>query len=141
MIVTFLEAIHYPPRRDWVSMKTDNPDWPAIESSIKRLDRDEWPYVWLHTEPPVKFEMPNNMFCVMGGRGEFALTLYRDGAEISYRDRTRQDEGDLVRIWESDQGSETWPTYLCNDLSRVLALTRVFCDSGNLDDSCEWEIN
>jgi len=138
MIVTLLEAIHYPPGQDWHSVKIDSPDWSDIETSIKRLDRDEWPYVWLHTEPPVEFEMPNNMFCVMGGRGEFALTLYRDGDEIGYFDRSRQDAGDLVRIWESDQGSECWLSNLCNDLSRALSITKAFCDSGILDDSCEW---
>jgi hypothetical protein len=141
MTVTLLEAIHYPPGREWRSLKTEVPDWGCIEAAIRRLDRDEWPFVWLHTEPPVKFEFPNNMFCVMGGRGEYGLTLYKDGDEISLFDPSRSGEDEMIRIWESDQGCECWATNLCNDLALTLALTRTFCETGNLDERCRWRVD
>ena len=59
MRVMLLEAIHYPPDgADWRSIETPDPDWPAIEAAIRRLDRDEWPFLWLHTVPAVEGEMP-----------------------------------------------------------------------------------
>jgi hypothetical protein len=138
MLVKVLESIHYPPDgSSWRSLKTRDPDWPAIEEAIRRLDRDEWPFIWLHIEEPPENDMPNNMFCVMGGRGEYDLSLYRDGDEIHYWDRTRSDE--VIRIWVSDQGSYKSYQNLCNDLPLVLEITRRFAESGALHPGVSWD--
>jgi hypothetical protein len=116
---------------------TRGPRWTDIKTAVSRLDRDEWPFIWLHTEEPPKDDMPNNMFCVMGGRGEYDLCLYRDGDEIRYFDASRSDED--IRIWESDQGLWARHKNLCNDLSLVLEITRHFAETGELHPGFVWE--
>jgi hypothetical protein len=148
MHVTILESIHYPEasaegdhaRFGPKPVVTHSPTFDEIEAAIRRLDRDEWPYVWLHTEAPLANEFPNNLFQIMGGRGEYALTLYKDGDEIHYLDRSRRDEGDSIQIWESDQGSDRRCEDLCNDISRVIGITRRFCEFGELDSSVTWDV-
>ena len=148
MHVMILESVHYPnppaegdrSRFGPKPVMTLNPTFDEIEAAIRRLDRDEWPYIWLHTETPPADEFPNNLFQVMGGRGEYALTLYRDGDEIHYIDRSRRNEGGPIEIWESDQGSDACYKDLCNDVSRVIEITRQFCDSGELDSSVTWDV-
>lgn len=145
MSIVLLEAIQYPdpsqdlgrPRFGWRSYKTPYPEWEEIEVAIRRLDRDEWPFVWLHTEAPQSNDMPNNMFCVMGGRGEYDLCLYRDGDEFHYWNPDRSDES--ICIWESDQGSYKSYQNLCEDLLLVLRITRQFSESGILYDAVKWD--
>ncbi|MEM7455417.1 MAG: Imm1 family immunity protein [Planctomycetota bacterium] len=141
MVVTLLEAIQYPPRRNWISLKTESPKWRDIKCAVTRLNRDEWPYVWLHTEPPPDDDMPNNMLCVMGGRGEYALTYYSDGDETEYFDPSRKKDAELLRIWESDQGSERFPRNLCNDLKLTHEIVKHFVKTGQLDDQHQWQTN
>lgn len=136
MAVTFLEVFHYPPGEDWRSVKIENPDLEQIELSIDRLDRKEWPFVWLHTESPIEGEMPNNMLCVMGGRDEYSLVLTLDGDEIEFTDPSRNQN--TVRIWESDQGAERSSSQLCNDKIVVLQIVKLFCESNKLDTRFEW---
>jgi hypothetical protein len=84
-----------------------------------------------------KTARPNNMFCVMGGRGEYDLSLYRGGDEIHYWDGTRSDE--VIRIWESDQGSSKSYQNLCNDLPLVLEITRRFAESREFHPGVCWD--
>ena len=138
MRIVQLEAIHYPTDGSpWESIKTSFPEWQTIESAIRRLDRDEWPFIWLHTEEPPECEFSNNMFCVMGGRGEFDLSLLRDGRETHFLDAGRGE--DVIRIWESDQGSEAKLKNLCPDLSLVLAIVRHFAESAELHPAVSWD--
>jgi len=118
-----------------------SPTMSDLETAIRRLDRDEWPYVWLHTSKPPKDEFPNNMLEVMGGRGEFAITHYKDGDEICYVDDSRRDQGDYVEIWESDQGRDSIPWQLCNDLATVLIIVGHFNEHGALSPKYTWRTN
>jgi hypothetical protein len=72
----------------------------------------------------------------MGGRGEYSLFMYRDGDEIRYVDETRGRH--RVRIWESDQGSVVEERMLCNDIKRVLVITRYFADCAQLEPGATW---
>lgn len=137
MRVRMLAAMHYPPGESpthWV--ETPDPDWPAIEAAVRRLDRDEWPFVWLHVAPPVEDEPPAGGLCVTGGRGEYEVLSPRGGRFVRYCDPARGDR--WVRIWESDQGTEQRERFLCNDLGRVLGLVRHFAELGELDPSVTW---
>ena len=137
MQVMLLEVMHYPPNgADWHTIETPDPDWSAIEATIRRLDRDEWPFLWLHTVPAVENEMPENGLCVMGGRGEYSLFLFKHGAELRYQDTSRGRTP--VRIWESDQGSLVEERFLCNDLGRVLAIVRHFAELAELHPGAAW---
>lgn len=138
MWVILLDEMHYPPGGShWHTVQTPKPSWRAIEAAIRRLDRDEWPYIWLHTAEPVEGEMPENGLCIMGGRGEYSLFLWKDGGEIHYLDASRSDAP--IRIWESDQGSVRRERHLCNDLSLVLTIARRFAESAELHSAVRWE--
>ena len=138
MRVVLLDQMHYPPDGShWHTIETPKPTWPAIESAIRRLDRDEWPYVWLHTTEPVEGEMPENGLCIMGGRGEYSLFLWKDGRETHYLDESRGETP--IRIWESDQGSVQREKDLCNDLVLVLTIARHFAESAELHAGARWE--
>jgi hypothetical protein len=137
MRVVLLEVTHYPPPgSSWHVIETPDPDWPTIDAAVRQLDRNEWPFVWLHTLPPVEGEMPIHGLCVMGGRGEYALFQSEDGGEVRYDDAGRGRA--TVRIWESDQGSVVEERSLCNDLGRVLAIARHFAERAELHPSAAW---
>lgn len=137
MALALLDATEYPSHDgSWRTIETPDPDWHAIEEAIRRLDRYQWPFVWLHTVPPVDGEEPKHALNIMGGKGEYYLFLSEDGGETAYVDVGRGDAA--IRIWESDQGS-TMPEYLlCNDLERVLSIARYFAERGELDPSAAW---
>lgn len=143
MLVEVLEVVHYPPGgasasgSGWDAVEYRHPDWAAIETAVRRLDRNEYPFVWLHTAEPVDGDVPENALCIMGGRGEYSLFLSRDSGEVHYYDETRGDAP--VRIWQSDQGSVTTERNLCNDLPTVLRVARHFAGTGELLPEVGWE--
>lgn len=95
MPIKVLEIIHYPRHGDeWDRELIREPDTAAIEGAICRLDRDEWPYLWLHARESVDGEMPEGALCVMGGRGEYSLSVWADGDEIHYLDPKRGGRAD-----------------------------------------------
>jgi hypothetical protein len=102
------------------------------------MDRDEWPYLFLHLREQAGLDELNNCLCVMGGRGEYKLCLYLFGEEICYYDATRGESS--VQIWESDQGSDCCECDLCNDRARVLAIVKYFWESGNLHPDITWRM-
>ena len=137
MRVVLLDAIHHPPgERHWHCVETPAPDWPAIEAAIRRLDRTEWPFVWLHTVEPVDMDLPDNALCVMGGRGEYLVSLARDDTEVLYDDPARGDE--LVPVWPSDQRGMPERRSCCPDIERVLLIARHFAEHAELHPSASW---
>ena len=139
MRVLKLEAIWYPPDGSrWQSLVTPDPDWPSIEAAVRRLDRGEWPFVWLHTRPESDADPLGGIFAVMGGRGEYDLCWNKDDGEWRYYDPARINEPGAIRIWESDQGAWLRPDQLCNDLDTALRVARYFVEHLALDPSVEW---
>jgi hypothetical protein len=138
MRVELLDVMHYPRPggTPWHIIEAPNPDWPTIEAAIRRLDRWEWPFVTLHAVTPVDGKVPIDALTVMGGRGEYTLVWSEDTDEIHYEDAVRGRS--VVRIWESDQGSVVEERSLCNDIDRVLAITRHFAERAELDPSVTW---
>lgn len=112
-----------------------DPFWADIEAAIRRLDRDEYPYVWLHLTNPINAGEPRGLN-VMGGRGEYALSISLPGQLVYYHDPKRGDV--VIQIWESDQGSALPETSLCNDTERVIAIARHFADTGRPHPGYEW---
>ena len=72
----------------------------------------------------------------MGGRGEYALSISLPGQLVYFADPLRS--GELVRIWESDQGSTLPESSLCADIERVLSIARHFAETGKPDPSAKW---
>ena len=137
-LVRVLEVVHYPlPGSRWETLTHRDPSWQEIESAIGQLDRDVYPYLWLHLAEPIEGEMPENALCVMGGRGEYAIFQSLAGHAAYYRDDRRGDA--VVQIWESDQGSSQPESSLCNDLALVLAIAKHFAETGELYPGVAWE--
>ena len=137
MSIKLLEMIYYPSDGSrWQSHETPNPDWLTIESAIKRLDRKEWPFLFLHLVEPIEGSIANALN-IMGGRGEYCLVLWQTEVYFHYFDESRSN--DLVQIWESDLGFETIEKELCNDLSLVLIIARHFASSGELYSGIRWK--
>ncbi|MFO0941742.1 MAG: hypothetical protein U0930_13380 [Pirellulales bacterium] len=141
MAIIHLYCAHYPdPPQDGNHVRfgdrpeeIDHPDWNQITTALARLDRDEWPYVWLYSEPPIEDEPPNNMLCVMGGKGLFAITLFKDGDEICFYDKTRLHSGNhSTTIWESDQGREVDEKFLCDSMNELCEIVYLFHTKGEL---------
>jgi hypothetical protein len=102
------------------------------------LDRDEWPFLWLHTTTPVKGREPENALCITGGRGEYWITFNpKSGAEVHFTDPLRGDE--VIHVWKSDQGAFVVARNLCNDLSKALMIARYFFDTGLLEPGVRWD--
>ena len=135
--ICVLEVIRYPPDSEWKSTEIDNPRWEDIEESVRQLDRDEWPFLFLHTSSPVEGEMPENGLCIMGGRGEYSVYLTDEaGTEIRFEDTSRDDEP--IQVWESDQGSIRPRNRLCNDVDIVLAIAKFFSEEAKLHPDFSW---
>jgi hypothetical protein len=65
--------------------------------------------------------------CVMGGRGLFAITLYKDGDEIRFFDRTRRGFAESeVTIWESDQGCNVGQMFLYESIDELCEIVHSF---------------
>lgn len=137
MKIVLLEVIHYPPRNaPYRVIDTPDPEWPAIEAAIRRLDRDEWPHVHLHAVMPVEGREAIDDLTVMGGRGEYSVFRCHGTDEIHYEDASRGKA--TIRIWESDQGSVLEERSLCNDVERVLAIARYYAERAELHPDATW---
>jgi hypothetical protein len=142
--VRVLQAIRYPegdashltaspPEAEAVEQV--DPSWEDIERAIRRLDRREYPYVWLCVCAPISGEEPLGLN-IMGGRGEYAVSISLPGQLVYFADGSRS--GNLVRIWETDQGSTLPESSLCGDTDRVLSIARYFTETGKPDPSEKW---
>jgi hypothetical protein len=123
-----------PPSEPEIVEQVD-PSWADIEGAVRRLDRRHYPYIWLCVREPSSGEEPLGLN-IMGGRGEFALSISLTGQLVYFEDSSRS--GELVQIWESDQGSTLPESSLCADIERVLSVARHFADTGKPDPSARW---
>jgi hypothetical protein len=73
---------------------------------------------------------------VMGGRGEYALSISQPGQVFYYRDPKRGNE--VIRIWESDQGSSLPEVSLCHGLEVAVRIAKHFSETATPDPSAEW---
>ena len=139
MFVKALKVIHYPPDGShWKATVTPNPNWEAIESAIRRLDRSSWPIVDLHTDEHVPGDESVDVLSITGGRGEYWLTfLPKVGAELHFVDVSRG-QG-VIQVWESDQGALVVEKHLCNSISLVFDIAGYFAETGRLHPGVRWE--
>ena len=142
--IRLLEVARYPRKRTSTGCASfgehepeflADPSWADIEEAIRRLDRDKYPSIWLHLTDPVDQDGPQGLN-IMGGRGEYALSISLPGQLVYYDDPKRGDE--VILIWESDQGSSLPERSLCNDVDFVVAIARHFADTGRPHPGSEW---
>jgi hypothetical protein len=118
----------------WRVEQKIEPSWGDIAAAIRRLDRFNYPFVWLFSSEEVD-EDAFPEFSVMGGEGEYVIDYGADLAEGSYVDPHRGDS--LVEVWRSDQGHVREEKY-CSSLDTALQAARYYCEHGTLDPRLNW---
>jgi hypothetical protein len=142
MLVRLLEVVHYPPSgvtktgSCWETLAHPDPDWETIVAAIDQLDRDVFPMIWLQIGKHVEWDEPELALNILGGRGEFALCIFRKGHHIYFRDTLRGKN--IIQIWESDQGSRAHESELCNDRTKLLKVVRHFAETGEPYPGVDW---
>lgn len=122
--------------RYWWSEDFHDPTWDVIETAIRRLDRFQYPFVWLFREvDAAEGEAPD--FTIIGGEGVFAIDCLADGTAYRYFDPTHGD--DEIDVWLSDQGAAFAETFCCFSMSTALQATHFFCDHGLPDPHLIWQ--
>ncbi len=112
--------------------KYENPDWPLIEKSIRRLDRFRFPYVWLFKEE----SEDGPQLTITGGKGKFHLYMSDDEGEYIILNADKGD--DIVEVWESDQGFETYDHELLDDVDDVVKIAKHYYEFGEKHPDFEW---
>lgn len=118
--------------------KTRHPSWRQIEVAIRRLDRFQYPYVWLVlAEDEDDSNELENTLQVMGGKGAYFVNFNAgdfDNVTLSYPDAAN--EG--IEVWESDQGFSASAREVTSDVELVLRIARHFADTGKPLPDAPW---
>ena len=139
MLIEKLDVIVYPqPGYEWHREIKDYPKWPDIEAAIRKLDRHEYPFLELYLVQG--YGSVVRVLNIIGGNGEYGLTGFDERHHERFRfcDPTRPNGPDRIEIWTSDQGAAFQERYLCNDVVVVLAIAKIFAETGILDPSATW---
>lgn len=142
MLIKTLEVIHYPASgstasgEPWESLVYPDPTWGEIEKALARLDRDVYPFLWLHVSEFIEDDPPEHAMDVMGGLGEYAISIELPGRGLTYSDESRG--ATVVDIWVSDQGSQAEERDLCNDYDLLLKIVRHFAETGEAYPEVNW---
>lgn len=138
MLINTLEVIHYPPPGStWESLRQRNPTWAEIEEALIRLDRNVYPYLWLHISEPIEYDLPEHAINILGGLGEYAIHIEMPCRQLEYFDESREET--IIEIWVSDQGAGTLEKNLCNDFNLLLKIVRHFAETGEPYPGVDWE--
>lgn len=132
MFIRQLQATIYPSDGSpSFTEKIEHPSWELVESAIRRLDRDQFPFIWLYQDADSS-EADIPAFVVVGGQGAYTFgpeeRLFYDEAH----------SGEIVDVWLSDQGASFPDWQVCHDLELVLRATRTFVETGELDPTQTW---
>lgn len=100
-----MRVFHYPdPYSFYEELEVHCPTWKQIEEAIRRLNKDEWPFLWMYrTENPYEDDIPD--FEIMGGAGHYVIGAKPPGEphELFYTDNSHGVE--RIEVWFSDQGA------------------------------------
>jgi hypothetical protein len=133
MFVQQLKSIVYPPDGSrWFIETTEHPSCENIEAALRRLDRDQFPFIYLFQDAEAADDAVPD-FTVMGGQGAYTF-----GPEDTlFYDETHSDTE--IHVWTSDQGASFPDWQVCHDFDIVLRATRLFAETGQLDPTVTWK--
>ena len=97
-----------------------DPSWPEVESSIKRLDANEYAGVVLHLSYREEDDPATEYFWISGGPDGFAFAYRVDGRYLQYVVPGSTERGEDVGIIQRDQGVWLPAGHVCRDLEDVL---------------------
>jgi mannose-6-phosphate isomerase-like protein (cupin superfamily) len=138
--VKVLEFIEYPENGEpWRSEKVRVEAWSDIESAIRRLDRNRFPFLflWPTTDEAHHDLSEDEVFQVMGGRGAYWVAGNVDGS-FERRLHFPEQGGEEVEVWESDQGYAAPARHVCFDVEAVLRAARYYAERGGFDPHFTW---
>lgn len=138
MLVSMLRTIEYDQRGShWRAEDIVRPAWPPVETSIRRLDKFRFPYIWLYLKSGAGNDHPD--FAVMGGKSDYWMAGSVEGFfQRRYRNPNPGDE-DEVPVWTSDQGFSDADEFICHEIEVVLRAVKYFCQTGGFDPTVTWE--
>ena len=139
MHVKLLQSYRYPKRGAWRTVEIEMPKLRDIESAVKRLNRNEYPYLWLLHER-CDDDVPDDFMSIMGGDGEYAITHYIDGDEFHYIDDSR-DPNEHIQIWSTGDTSEQPAKYLCGNTKLVCNIAKLFAKTGDRLKDVDWYVS
>jgi len=142
MYVKCLDWVIYAPTGwDWKSHKLWQPAWDDIDCAIRRLDRFQYPFVWLWgTEDESKHALDGTaeVLQIVGGEGVWWLAgsfEERFQRRIDYPERGERE----VQVWTSDQGFADAERHICRDIEVVVHAARYYAEHGGFDPTLRWE--
>jgi hypothetical protein len=113
-----------------------DPAWREVEDSIRALDRNLFPFIWMFRDSAADASNDIPDFEVVGGDGEYFVAVRGEGYDLTFTDPRRGNEE--IDVWISDQGASFPASNVCPDLERVLEAARVFFVNGTPCGSIPW---
>ena len=136
MFVNRLDVIVYPFDGPWHKESTVRPAWPLIEEAIRRLDKSEYPFLFLCLSETQHDD--DERLEIMGGEGDYWVAGTFDG--YFQRRFFNPDGGDgEIAVWTTDQGFGDADRHICHDVEVVVRMARYFFDHRDFDPSVRWE--
>lgn len=137
MLIKQLDIIEYPQNGShWTTETIINPQWNDIVQAINKLDRDQFPFIWLFSDADAaEDDYPD--LSIMGGQGSYLLEGYSDDNYKIYFDEHNNDE--IVDIWTSDQGYSISSKNLCHNIEQTLKVVKYFFDHGAFHPDVDWQ--
>jgi hypothetical protein len=122
---------------DWHLEKIADPSWDQIVTTIQRLDKFRYPWVWLFIGDQDE-DASEDCLTVMGGDGVYWLGLTA-GQYDQLRLFDSSKGNHEVELWTSDQGFVDQEVYVTYDLDLVLRIASYFGDTGKPLPEATWE--
>ena len=121
----------------WHFVKSHNPTWEEIVTSIYRLDKFRYPWVWLFIGDEDE-DASVDCLTVMGGDGVYWVGLTAGKYDqLRLFDPTKSTQE--VEVWTSDQGFADQEVYLTYDIDLVLRVAKYFGETGEPLPEAIWE--
>ena len=117
--------------------KVRNPSWDQIVTSIQRLDKFRYPWVWLFIGDEDE-DATVDCLTVMGGDGVFWLGLTA-GKYFQLRLFDETKSTNEIEVWTSDQGFADEELHVTYDLDLVLRIAKHFGETGEPLPDAPWE--
>lgn len=137
MPIRCLTSVVYEAAFDSHLEKILNPSWDEIVTSIRRLDKFHYPWVWLfigeEDEDPTV-----DCMTVMGGQGVYwlAVTTPKNDQLRLFDPNKGSHE---VPVWTSDQGFADEEHYVTYDFDLVMRVAKHFGETGEPLPGAGWE--
>lgn len=121
----------------WHFDKVRNPTWDEIVTSIRRLDKFRYPWVWLFIGDEDE-DASVDCLTVMGGDGVYWLGLTA-GEYNQLRLFDPNKSTDEVELWTSDQGFADEERHVTHDIDLVFRIIKHFGETGEPLPEAVWE--